>query len=80
MLVQPLIHTLHYQNKSEHRYLNNILLCMHINNLKHQIDTGENSNDECILLSEMQHSQPHITLYCAKICFNCCGNSERNVE
>ena len=37
-------------------------------------------NDECILLSEIQHSQPHMTLYCADIFLNCGGNSERNVE
>ena len=28
------------------------------------------SNDECINLAEMQHSQPRMTLYCAEICFN----------
>ena len=30
----------------------------------------QDRNDECILLSEMQHSPPHMTLYCADICFN----------
>ena len=36
---QQLIHTLHLHNKSEHEYLKNVLRCIHINNLKHQIDT-----------------------------------------
>ena len=39
----------------------------------------QDSNDECILWSEMQHSHPHITLYCAGICFNCGGNNLLNV-
>ena len=36
-----MIHILHYHNKSEHKYLNNILQCIHINAGKHQIDTKE---------------------------------------
>ena len=40
----------------------------------------QDSNYECILLAEMQHSQPHMTLYRTDICFNSGGNSERNVE
>ena len=28
----------------------------------------------------MKHLQPHMTLYLDGICFNCGGNSERNVE
>ena len=40
----------------------------------------QDNNDECILLAEMQHSQPHTTLYRVDICFNWGGNSEHNVE
>ena len=36
-------------------------------------------DDECILLSYMQHLQPHMTLYLGKT-INWCGNSERNVK
>ena len=37
-------------------------------------------NDECILLAEMQHLQPHIALYREDIYFNWGDNSELNVE
>ena len=40
----------------------------------------QDSNYECIILAYMQHSQPHMTLYCAGICFNWGENSEHNVE
>ena len=39
-----------------------------------------NSNNECILLVYIQHSQPHMTLYRADIPFNWGGNNECNVE
>ena len=38
-----------------------------------------NSNEGCILLADIQHSQPNMTLYCAD-CFSWGGNSEHNVE
>ena len=40
----------------------------------------QKSFDECILLAKIQHSQPHMTLYRAYVCFNCGDNSECNVE
>ena len=40
----------------------------------------QDSNDECIILSEIQHSQPNMNLYCADIFLNCGANCERNVE
>ena len=40
----------------------------------------QDSNDECIILAEMQHSQPHMTFYCVEFVLNWDGNSERNVE
>ena len=40
----------------------------------------QDSNDECIILAEMQHSQPHLIFYRDEICFNWGGNSEHNVE
>ena len=39
----------------------------------------QDSNNEHIILAEMQYSQPHMTLYRSEIYFNCGGNSERNV-
>ena len=40
----------------------------------------QDSNDVCIVLSEIQHSHPHMTLYRAEISFNCGGNNVCNVE
>ena len=40
----------------------------------------QDSNNDCIFLAEMQHSQPHMTLYCSDIRFNYSGNNVRNVE
>ena len=40
----------------------------------------QESNDECILLAEIKHSQPHTTLYHSSVCCNCGVNSKQNVE
>ena len=37
------------------------------------------SNEECIILEDIQHLQPHMTLYCADILFCWGRNSESNV-
>ena len=38
------------------------------------------SNEECIILAYIKHSQPHITLYLDDFFSNWGGNNERNVE
>ena len=43
-------------------------------------DQSHDSNDECILLEDILHSQPHINLHLDEIFLNWGGNNERNVE
>ena len=38
------------------------------------------SNEECILLADIKHSQPHITLYLDDVFLNWGGNNKRNFK
>ena len=38
------------------------------------------NKDKCILLSDIQHSQPHISVYWAVIFLSCSGNIWREIE